>query len=207
LLGAARIEAQWNPAPSAAKVRKQLRKRFRQQIHERLATDDAIPQVQIDYAKGLLDGRDPAAVVALLLELAQPKTKREPMNIREPRNGGAPTVGVAAPGFVRFSINWGEKNGAAPNRLLGHVCRRGQVKSQLIGGIDIGVESSTFDVDASAAARFQKLVQRRDARDPHLRIVRTAAGAGPTGGPREPGRAKPFPKSKSKKRFGPTRKR
>lgn len=204
LLGAARIEAQWKPAPSAAKVRKQLRKRFRQQVHEHLAATDAVPQVQIDYAKGLLDGRDPAAVVALLLELAQPKAKRQPMNIREPRKGGAPPVGAAGPGFVRFSINWGESNGAAANRLLGHVCRRGQVNSRQIGSIDIGVESSTFDVDSGVAARFQKLVQRRDARDPHLRIVLAAAGGAPVVGPREITRTKRFPKSK--KRIDPKRK-
>ena len=203
LLGAARIEAQWKPAPSAAKVRKQLRKRFRQQIHERLANDETLSQTQIDYAKGLLDGRDPAAVVALLLEFAQPKSKRQPMNIREPRNGGAPSASAADPGFVRFSINWGEKNGAAANRLLGHICRRGQVKSQLIGSIDIGHDSSTFDVETSVASRFEKLVQRRDARDPHLRIVR----AGAAGGNSEPTGRKPFPKLKSKKRFDSKRKR
>ena len=211
LLGAARIEAQWKPAPSAAKVRKQLRKRFRKQIHERLANDETLSQTQIDYAKGLLDGRDPAAVVALLLELAQPKSKRQPMNIREPRTTGATSANAADPGFVRFSINWGEKNGAAANRLLGHICRRGQVKSQLIGSIDIGHDSSTFDVDASVAARFEKLVRRRDARDPHLRIVR----AGAAGGNSEPSGRKPFPKSKkrfdskphSKKRFDSKRKR
>ena len=203
LLGAARIEAQWKPAPSAEKVRKQLRKRFRQQIHERLANDETLSQTQIDYAKGLLDGRDPAAVVALLLEFAQPKSKRQPMNIREPRNGGAPSASAADPGFVRFSINWGEKNGAAANRLLGHICRRGQVKSQLIGSIDIGHDSSTFDVETSVASRFEKLVQRRDARDPHLRIVR----AGAAGGNSEPTGRKPFPKLKSKKRFDSKRKR
>ncbi|NQZ97466.1 MAG: DEAD/DEAH box helicase [Myxococcales bacterium] len=203
LLGAARIEAQWKPAPSAEKVRKQLRKRFRQQIHERLANDETLSQTQIDYAKGLLDGRDPAAVVSLLLEFAQPKSKRQPMNIREPRNGGAPSASAADPGFVRFSINWGEKNGAAANRLLGHICRRGQVKSQLIGSIDIGHDSSTFDVETSVASRFEKLVQRRDARDPHLRIVR----AGAAGGNSEPTGRKPFPKLKSKKRFDSKRKR
>ena len=89
-------------------------------------------------------------------------------------------------------------------RLLGHICRRGQVHSRQIGRIDISGESSTFDVDASVAARFQKVVQRPDARDPHLRIVRAAAGAGPGVGPREITRTKRFPKSK--KRIAPKRK-
>lgn len=180
LLKSARIETEWKPVPSAGKVRKQLRKRFRQQIHERLTSEEAPTQPQIDYAKQLLDGRDPAIVAAILLELAQPNPEREPMEVRVPTPSQE-----AAPrsdrGFTRFSINWGERGGAAPNRLLAHVCRRGQIRGHLIRAIDIGPFESTFDVAESVAARFEKLVRRRDPRDPKLRIARVEA-------PREPRR-------------------
>ncbi len=172
LLRSSRIETQWAPAPSASLVRKQLRKRFRHQIHERLASEAALTQQQIDYAKTLIDGRDPAAVVALLLEQAQPSPAREPMEIREPTAEGAAAPDAARPGFVRFEINWGERGGVAANRLLGHVCRRGEIRGDLVGAIEIGPETTSFEVAASAAARFEKRVRRRDPRDPNLRIVR-----------------------------------
>jgi ATP-dependent RNA helicase DeaD len=196
LLGAARIEAAWKPVPGPSKVRKQLRKRFRQQIHGRLAADAAPTQQQIDYAKALLDGRDPAEVVALLLELAQPTPAREPMEVREPRTPVArPIRSEAAAGYVRFTINWGEGEGASPNRLLGHVCRRGEVQGHQVGAIEIGADESGFDIDARAAARFEKLVRRPDRRDPHLRIVRAPGQRGAQGGSEsDPRRGAPRPK-------------
>jgi ATP-dependent RNA helicase DeaD len=183
LLEAARIEAAWKPAPTAAQVHRQLRKRFRQQIHETLAADPAPTQAQIDYAKQLLDGRDPVAVVARLLELAQPRPVREPIEVHEPAAAEAPAARSTAPGYVRFTVNWGERDGAAPQRLLGHVCRRGQLRSHRIGAIEIGSEESSFEVHASVADRFESLVRRPDARDPGLRIVRARAQGGPAGRP------------------------
>jgi ATP-dependent RNA helicase DeaD len=198
LLGMARIETVWKPVPSAGKVRKHLRKRFRQQIHERLAVFEGPTQPQIDYAKRLLDGRDPAAVVAALVEIAQPAPAREPMEIREPPVAGTSGAGEVTPGYVRFTINWGENSGAAINRVLGHVCRRGQIRGQLIGVIEIGPDESSIDVDAKVAARFEKLVRRPDPRDPKLRIVR-ANQSRPAGarGDSVPGR----PTHRPKKRF------
>ncbi len=197
LLGTGRIEADWRPAPSASKVRKQLRKLHRQQVHERLAVEEAPTQQQIDYAKGLLDGRDPAAVVAMLLDMAQPTPICEPMALSE-----APPAGSHrdTPGFVRFTINWGERGGAAPNRLLGHVCRRGQIQGHSVGAIEIGATESSFDVDARAAGRFEKLVRKPDSRDPKLRIVRAGSAPGDPAshGPRRGA-------SGAKKRFGPKR--
>jgi ATP-dependent RNA helicase DeaD len=198
LLVTARIKPEWQPVPSAAKVHKQLRKRFRQQLHARLATDEPPTQRQIDYAKKLLDGREPAAVVAQLLEIAQPAPAREPMDVREPSAQESAAANRAAPGFVRFTINWGERSGAAPNRLLGHVCRRGDIRGQMVGAIEIGPNESSFEVAASVADRFAKRVQRPDPRDPRLRIVL----AGTRGGPR--GRAeRPRPTSRPKRRFLP----
>ena len=176
---AARVDADWRPAPTAARVRKQLRRRFRHQVHERLRSDEAPTQERIDHAKGLLDGHDPAAVVALLLELAEPRPAREPMEVREIAPVGGKAPARANPGYVRFRINWGEKGGAAANRILGHVCRRGKIRGHLIGAIDIGYEDSTFDVAERAADPFERSVQKPDARDPRIRIQRIDRGPRP----------------------------
>jgi ATP-dependent RNA helicase DeaD len=179
ILKQARIDAAWTPAPNAARVRKQLRKRFRQLVHEGLGADQAPSQQEMDYAKGLLDGRDPATVVAFLLDLAQPSPACEPMEVREtpvpePR---AEARGVrAAPGYVRFRINWGERGGAAQNRILAHVCRRGQIRGNQVGSIEIEYDTSSFDVVESVAEGFEKRVRRPDARDPKLRIDRIQDG-------------------------------
>ncbi len=202
LLRTAAIEADWRPAPAAGLVRKQLRKRFRRELHARLGSEEMPTQAQIDHAKGLLDGRDPAAVVALLIEMAQPTPACPPMEVREPAVHERSGPGDAAQGFVRFTINWGERRGAAPNRLLGHVCRRGQIRGHLVGAIDIGPDASSFDVDASVAARFEKLVRRPDARDPGLRITR-AGGQGRARGRREPHSRRPGPRTQA--RPGPAR--
>ncbi|HIL00941.1 MAG TPA: DEAD/DEAH box helicase [Myxococcales bacterium] len=229
LLAAARIKAEWTPPPTAAKVTKQLRKRFRHQMHQRLADTESVTQAQIDYAKGLLDGRDPAAVVAMLLEFAEPSPVRAPMEIREPRAGSAPSgkrsdsggkrsdsrgkwsdsgSKRSDSGFVRFSINWGEGTGATPSRILGHVCRRGDVNSRSVGAIKIGDTTSTFEVEASAAAVFEKRARRPDARDPKLKIFRSSAASGQTTKPvpRVGGlateRPKPGTKHRSKAKSG-----
>ena len=205
LLKMARVEAEWRPAPGASKVRKHFRKRFRQSVHERLSADEGPTQKQIDYAKGLLDGRDPAAVVAMLLEIAQPTPAREPMHLGEQPALGALSESDAQPGFVRFTINWGERSGAAANRVLGHICRRGEIRSQLVGAIKIGPDESSFEVAASVAAKFEKLSRRPDRRDPKLRIVRAsgepARPSGRSGQAQRP--AKPF----RKKRFDPKSKK
>lgn len=189
LLAMARVESEWKPVPGATQVRRQLRKEFRRRMHERLGSEAAPSQPQIDYAKQLLDGRDPAAVVAQLLDMAQPTPAREPLEIRAPREQSEPAVREAAPGFVRFTINWGERGGAAANRVLGHVCRRGQVRGHQVGTIEIGYDESSFDVAASVATRFEKLVRRPDPRDPRLRITRAHT-----------------PSPRPKKRFEPKRK-
>ena len=83
-------------------------------------------------------------------------------------------------GFVRFSINWGEGTGASPSRILGHVCRRGDVNSRSVGAIKIGDTTSTFEVEGSAAADFEKRAHRPDARDPKLKISRSSGASGRT---------------------------
>jgi len=76
------------------------------------------------------------------------------------------------PGFTRFRINWGPRDGANPSRIMAHVCRRGDVPSNMIGSISMDDNASTFEVANAVADEFAQRVQRRDRRDPHLIIHR-----------------------------------
>jgi len=75
-------------------------------------------------------------------------------------------------GFTRFRINWGPRDGANPRRIMAHVCRRGNVPSNMIGSISMDGNTSTFEVANSVADDFAHRVQHRDRRDPHLIIHR-----------------------------------
>ena len=76
------------------------------------------------------------------------------------------------PGFSRFRINWGPRDGANPRRIMAHICRRGEVESRMIGSISMDANQTTFEVSNQVADEFARRVQRRDRRDPHLIIHR-----------------------------------
>jgi ATP-dependent RNA helicase DeaD len=79
---------------------------------------------------------------------------------------------VPEAGFTRFRINWGPRDGANPRRIMAHICRRGDVPSNMIGSISMDGNSSTFEVANNVADDFAHRVQQRDRRDPHLIIHR-----------------------------------
>ncbi|MBL9078165.1 MAG: DEAD/DEAH box helicase [Planctomycetes bacterium] len=156
-------------------------------------------------AERLLQGRDPAAVVAALLAQSltqtrapialadQPPAPRvQPPRAEAPRGQRLPPERRGEPGappswrrerpaaeaaFARFRINWGLRDGADARRILAHVCRRGDIDSRLVGNIALAPGSSTFEVAESIAASFARRVQKRDRRDPHLFIVPADGGA------------------------------
>ena len=80
LLAAANIEADWQPVPTPAKVRKAVTKRTRKQLLARLG-EVAPAEKNLQYAAQLLEGQDPAAVIAALLEMAEPQLPRDPMHV------------------------------------------------------------------------------------------------------------------------------
>jgi len=85
---------------------------------------------------------------------------------------------VAASGgaFQRFRINWGSRDGADPRRVMAHVCRRGELDSQMVGAIHVQPGSTTFEVASEAADGFERRARRPDRREPHLVIVRDRFG-------------------------------
>lgn len=111
LLSGAKVDASWEPVPTPTKVHRAIIKLGRKRLHAELDSDRSPAEKTLDYAKGLLEGRDPVEVVATLLELARPALPREPFEVtaidpnaedeREPRRsrsgprpggGGRPRV-------------------------------------------------------------------------------------------------------------------
>ncbi len=84
LLGAAKIEANWQPVPTPAKVLKAITKRTRRELHERLDGETSPTEKTLNYATQLLEGRDAATIVATLLEMAEPRLPRDPIKVQEP---------------------------------------------------------------------------------------------------------------------------
>lgn len=81
LLSAARVQVEWQPVPTPAKVRKAITKRTRKQLHAQLDAEEGPTEKTLQYATQLLEGRDAATVVATLLELAEPRLPREPIEV------------------------------------------------------------------------------------------------------------------------------
>ncbi len=82
----------------------------------------------------------------------------------------APVAVSTSPGFTRFRVNWGSRDGADARRVLAHVCRRGGLESHMVGAIAVGVGATTFEVATAAVPSFTQRVKARDRRDPHLVI-------------------------------------
>ncbi|HEX6810064.1 MAG TPA: DEAD/DEAH box helicase [Planctomycetota bacterium] len=176
----ARVKLEWRDLPTAASVRAELARREKARVVTAVEAPDAM---RMESAKELLTGRDPVQVVAGLLGLcATAAGTREPYEVTpamEPQRPFRQRERVPASdfqraprraGFTRFSINWGRETGASPQRLLAHVCRRGDVDSRAIRGIDIGALAATFEVASELAAGFARRVQGPDRRDPGVHI-------------------------------------
>ena len=181
------VEAVWAPAPSAGEV---LRAADERLAAELAAGEGPAPEPRLRLlAERLLETMDPAELVSALLARAVHAGPCAPMEVTPilppaPRPERAPhTSPPPAPSsFAPFRINWGERHGADPRRLLALVCRRGGIRGNQVGAIRIGSTSSTFEVDAAAAADFGRAVKKPDARDPRIRIE-------PAGQPPAEGRA------------------
>jgi ATP-dependent RNA helicase DeaD len=184
LLAAAKIDAQWLPVPDPSQVKKALVKQTRRRLHALLASDARPGDAEIAYAATLLEQHDPATLVATLLGASTAKLPREPMTVSGPRprparaDGRPPQASFrdrSNGAYVAFTITWGQRAGATPQRLLAQICRRGDVESASVGAIDIGPKGSTFQIAADVARHFEENARRPDARDAKVRIQRAAA--------------------------------
>jgi len=184
ILDDANVSASWEPVPNAAEIEKALGKRARRRMRKALSeTKRKVTDGELEFAKSLLEGRDPAQVLAEVIAGVPSDRVREPFEVqaselRSRRNGRQPGPESAQArrsanaGYTRFHINWGHRHGANPKRLLAAICRRGDVSGKQVGAIEIAAFFTTFDIADSVAEKFERQAARRDDRDPTQRISR-----------------------------------
>jgi ATP-dependent RNA helicase DeaD len=208
MLRSSGIDARWEPVPSPKKILQGVTKATRRKLYERLEGAE-FSEAELTYAQNLIDKQPPAQVIAMLLRMAEPPLPRAPMDVpsAEPRawepraqTGGANPRSQPPrsqpprserPGFVRFSLSWGQNHGATASRCLSHVCRRAAIDSNMIGAIDVSDESTSIEIAEAVAAEFEQRCRKPDARDPKVRIVReAAAGVPPRNAGARPARAR-----------------
>ncbi len=191
LLRIAKLEAHWGEIPAPQQIQKYWIKQTRKAMHAELERAEQFDESELSYAAKLLEGRDPARLIATLLRMSEPKLPREPMDpgpppaprhlrsvgapnrAERPQRGERPERGdrrSKGDSFVDFEINWGHRGGATPARILAHVCRRGDITSRDIGAVRIDRGSTRFGISAEAAEAFARNAAKPDQRDPKLRI-------------------------------------
>jgi ATP-dependent RNA helicase DeaD len=191
ILGPTKVDVDWQSIPPPHKVRKALQKRARRRLRAQLEGGDGPSEAQRAWAAQLLaEGRDAETVIATLLEAATSQLPCEPMDVQPIDARATARHPRTAPGYVRFTLNWGESSGATPSRVLSHICRRGGVQGRLVGSIEIGHRDSSFDVVASVADAFEARSRKPDTRDPHI-VIRRAGGSGTSSGRRKSGHGEP----------------
>jgi ATP-dependent RNA helicase DeaD len=168
LVRRAKVEVRLEPVPDA----REIERRADQRLLEALASDEELVAQRVRaLADKLLATLRPEELVSRLLARlhhygpvpARTITRVEPAEV--PRGRG-PRANV----FVPFRINWGQRQGADPRRLLALVCRRGGIRGSDVGAIDIGPLASSFEVKTEVAESFIRAARKPDTRDPRIRI-------------------------------------
>jgi ATP-dependent RNA helicase DeaD len=93
-----------------------------------------------------------------------------------------PVRGGTQAGYVAFYINWGERQGADPRRVMALVCRRGEIRGGDVGSIQIGPNDAVVEVRAEVAETFGVAAGKPDKRDPKIRVeaLKPTAPSAPT---------------------------
>lgn len=186
LLARARVEARWEPAPSADVVARAVRARTIETLAS--PTDDDGDDDLGAIADALLGRAEARTVVMRLLARAKgtlasarevtavaPALER---NVRAPEVPRGQRYGARERGperaYVPFRVTWGSVHGADPRRLLALVCRRGGIRGGDVGIIDVGEIDSRVEVASEVAEEFAVAARRPDPRDRRVRIEQLA---------------------------------
>ena len=202
LMRTAKIDASWGPAPTAEDIRAKDQDRLIDQLRPKgePAEDD------ITIARALLEGADPEAVVASLVQArraAMPSaedlvetTPFAPSPFEQPQSGRERFAKPPPrPGFEDtqwFTINIGRRKNAEARWLLPLICRRGHLTKTDIGAIRVFDRETRFEILRAAVDRFENALKGAEddgieieRAEPELPPARDRGGfQKPAGGPR-----------------------
>jgi ATP-dependent RNA helicase DeaD len=197
LLKTARIEATWQPAPSAEDIRAKDQARLIEQVGPAAEEDQAT-------ARALMAQRSAEDIAAAYVrlarsrmpspeDLAESEPEPRPYSPARERTPEAPRAGFED--AVWFRIDFGRNKNAEARWILPMVCRRGHITKRDVGAIRIFERETRIQVVADAAERFETAVAKGDSDGG--RITRVADDAPPPReaptGPRAP-RGKSYPR-------------
>ncbi len=189
-LRAAGVDARLVPIPTPEEIFAAADERTGESFLRDLAKQTGEPDGRAkDLAERLLAEHSPADLVACLLKRESERSQGSPKRVRDdakpgrherkPQMAGARSQSAKRPqakrpkgDFITFQVSWGGEAGADTRKLLAMVCRRGDVSSEVVGAIRVSAKSSTVDVLASEAPRFERAVARPDKRNPRAQFRR-----------------------------------
>ena len=153
LLRLAKVEATWEPPPSAEAVRE----RDQARLTEQLRPSGEPAEEDLAIARALLADADPEQVVASLVQgrrASLPSPEDLAGGAPEPPQRPAPVARAGFEGSAWFRIDVGRSKNAEARWLLPLICRRGQITKAEIGAIRVFDRETRFEIARSAAQRF-----------------------------------------------------
>jgi ATP-dependent RNA helicase DeaD len=181
LLGGAKVQARWSPAPSSDDIRARDQARLTADVAS--LTADA-GEDELAAARAILAERTPEQVATALVRLhrslqpspeeltvpveRQARPVRPSGDAHDPR----PSRGASKGNWALFRLNVGSTKNADPRWLIPLLCKRGGITRHEIGAIRISFRDTTVEIAAHAADKFASQARRpsSDPRDKHIRI-------------------------------------
>ena len=155
MLRAAKVAAEWGPAPTPADIRA----RDREQLIAALLEPVELDEEDVSLAERLLAERDPTEIAGMLVRAHR---ARLPLPEELLDAAAMPKAGKR-PGFddtVWYRMNVGRRQNADPRWILPLLCRLGHITKGEVGAIRIGPAETSFQIPRAVVSRFESAVQR-----------------------------------------------